>query len=98
MSGEIECGTPENLAQCAPKFWKGSVVRHRNGTEYIIHETPDQCRIEAENTPAYAYKARWYTSDNRLWVRPQSEMEDGRFVMTDGGPYAELYAPAKVAE
>ena len=74
-------------------FWKCSVVMHRNGTEYIIHETPDRCQIEAGNVPAYLYGEKMYAPDNRLWVRPQTEMEDGRFEMVEQGPYADLYAP-----
>lgn len=83
----------DGLAPC--KFWTGSVVRHRKGTEYVIVETPQVCRIEAGNIPAYAYRERHYdpTGGNRMWVRPQAEMEDGRFDMIDGGPYADLYAP-----
>lgn len=69
-------------------FEEVAVVRHRNGTEYLIVATPRDCRIEAGAVPAYAYKERMYRPGGRLWVRPQAEMEDGRFVLVDGGPYA----------
>lgn len=83
----------DGLGAC--KFWPMSIVRHTKGTEYIVIETPVTCRIERGNVPAYAYRERYYVQDggNKLWVRPKSEMEDGRFVMVDSGPYPDLYAP-----
>lgn len=56
-------------------FPKGARLRHRKtGGVYEVLETPDRLRIEATNTPAYLY------SDGVLqWVRPRTEMEDGRF-------------------
>lgn len=74
-------------------FEEGAVVRHRNGTEYLIEATPRICRIEAGAVPAYAYKERMYRPGGRLWVRPQTEMEDGRFVLVDGGPYVRPVKP-----
>lgn len=59
-----------------PKFAIGSRVKHvKTGNFYRIIYTPDEARIESGAVPAYIY------SDTVcLWVRPQSEMEDGRFV------------------
>ena len=52
-------------------------VRHvKTGKLYAITGTPDHCRIEAGWMPAYIY-----TDGAGLFVvRPQAEMEDGRFV------------------
>lgn len=62
-------------------FRELAVVRHRNGTEYIVVQTPDTCRIEAGDVPAYAYRENgpqiW--TRPQIWIRPQTEMEDGRF-------------------
>lgn len=56
----------------------GAVVRHRvTGGVYVILGTPsDGFVIEDTNEPAYLYKG-----SKEVWVRPQSEMEDGRFVL-----------------
>jgi hypothetical protein len=52
-------------------------VRHVNtGELYLIFGLPDQYRIEATGEPAYVY-GREVSSK---WIRPQKEMEDGRFV------------------
>lgn len=34
-------------------FEEGAVVRHRNGTEYLVEATPRTCRIGAGAVPAY---------------------------------------------
>lgn len=71
------------------KFRRKQLVHHMGtgGTYRIVH-TPDTCRLEANNEPVYAYKdvevatSRGTIVDLRdapLWVRGQSEMEDGRF-------------------
>jgi len=77
----------ESMAGAEPPldclFWESAVVRHRNGTEYIVVQTPNTCRIEAGNVPAYAYKEKLYGPDNKFWIRPQTEMEDGRFELVD---------------
>lgn len=61
------------------KFRFHEVVTHvKTGRKYRIVMLPDACRIEATNEPAYAYQ----DADDMaagVWVRPQAEMEDGRF-------------------
>lgn len=60
-----------------PIFLKGNLVRHvKSGNEYTVLLTPDTTKIEADATPAYAY-----SDGEATWIRPQSEMEDGRFVL-----------------
>lgn len=61
------------------KFNRHDIVRHvKTGNLYYIVATPDTCRIEADNSEAYAYE-ELAGQDKKLWVRPKSEMEDGRF-------------------
>lgn len=61
----------------APQFAKESVVRHlKSGGLYKII---DLGRIEATLEVVYIYQSL-QTQD--VWVRPQSEMEDGRFEAT----------------
>ncbi len=61
------------------KFKRKQLVRHvKTGELYRIVYTPTYCRLEANNEPAYAY--RHATERNApMWIRGQSEMEDGRF-------------------
>lgn len=61
-------------------FNKGDIAQHRKGGIYVIIETPERCRIESENLPAYAYAPIDNTDGGILWIRPKNEMEDGRFV------------------
>lgn len=69
------------------KFRRKQLVRHlKTGGVYRIVHTPAVCRIEATTEPAYAYSMISFRdgspvdlSDAPLWVRPQGEMEDGRF-------------------
>ena len=72
------------------KFKRKQLVRHlKTGGIYRIVHAPDHCRIEATNEPAYAYRlvehngANWRDMGEPLWVRPQAEMEDGRFELVD---------------
>jgi hypothetical protein len=54
------------------------MVRHvKTGNEYMIVGTPKRYRIEATGEPAYAYTI---SPVDEIWVRKQTEMEDGRFV------------------
>lgn len=58
------------------KFQIGQEITHvKTGGKYIIRGLPDQYIIEATGEPAYAY-----LGSVKIWVRCQSEMEDGRFV------------------
>jgi hypothetical protein len=75
--GETKCIRLESPIKRYPSFPIGAKVLHiRSGKTYEILSTPDIVRIESVNIPAYAYKAK---HDTIIWVRPQSEMEDGRF-------------------
>lgn len=59
-------------------FQQFQAVRHLRGNRtYLIIGTPARFRIEATQAPAYAYTA---SDTGEIWVRPQAEMEDGRFV------------------
>lgn len=61
------------------KFAHSVYVKHvKSGGVYQIVGTPDVFRIEGTNAPAYAYKG----GDGTVWIRPQAEMEDGRFILT----------------
>lgn len=69
-----------------PLFGLQETVRHvRTGREYVILALPASTRIESIQAPAYLYRAR-YGSDAFGWVRPQTEMEDGRFVRVPVDP------------
>lgn len=64
------------------KYPRGSIVRHRKTKRrYRVVSDPEICRIEATDTPAYAYELEENHLDQRIWIRPQSEMEDGRFAI-----------------
>lgn len=59
------------------KFHTGQRVVHMRSTcTYEIIGTPDRYRLEATGEPAYAYTSG---KDQDIWVRSQTEMEDGRF-------------------
>ena len=75
--GEQKCIRLSNTACRHPTFIGGSTVEHvKSKKRYIILVVPAACRIEATNKPSYVYKA---IDDIIMWVRPQDEMEDGRF-------------------
>lgn len=69
------------------RFRRKQLVRLlKTGGVYRIAHTPQVCRIETTNAPAYAYVFHAYADgevaklpDRTLWVRAQGEMEDGRF-------------------
>jgi len=68
-------------------FEIGDVVKHeKTGNSYLITGTPARVLIEATETPAYTYRQA-NGNDDRIWVRPQDEMEDGRFVMLQKQPF-----------
>lgn len=59
------------------KFKINQIVRHvKNGCNYKIVGTPDKYLITT-GEPAYAYTRG---EDADIYVRKQSEMEDGRFI------------------
>ncbi len=73
------------------KFRHGERIRHTTtGAVYRIVDLPSRCRIAAPAEPAYSYcLAR--DPDITLWVRPQTEVEDGRFESVQ--PFTELTQP-----
>ena len=58
------------------RFALHDILSHRKGGIYQVIGTPDIYRLEATREPAYAYREM---PDGVVWVRAQSEMEDGRF-------------------
>lgn len=65
-----------------PRFKKRALVVHvKTNTLYRILHTPKRAKIEATGEPCYVYVK--HVSDDQgapIWVRSQTEMEDGRFV------------------
>lgn len=64
-------------------FQIGDVVQHvTTGLHYFIRGLPENIVIERSFTAAYAYSPLYNdsTGPRRLYIRPQTEMEDGRFV------------------
>ena len=63
------------------KFKRKDIVMHvkTGGTYKIVMGPDDFVRIERTLTPVYIYKSL-NPNENTQWVRPQNEMEDGRFV------------------
>ena len=57
-------------------FGPGEEVLHTKGGRYVITAVPDNRRLEYCNEPFYEYVS---VADNSIWIRRQSEMEDGRF-------------------
>lgn len=88
-------GVPARLEERAvwpkvtPKFSQSSLVRHRKGGFYEILLIP-RCGSqdhpeagtynEASGEPVYVYRA---LIDDTCWVRPQRDMEDGRFELVE---------------
>ena len=75
---------PVARARPAMRFQTGAVVLHlKTGRRYQILMGPDVCRIEADRSPAYAYRLEDALADGdaTVWVRPAAEMEDGRFAV-----------------
>ena len=58
------------------------LVHKKSSNMYSIIGTPNEYRIETTGEPAYAYRRcdDIYEKDRRIWVRGQSEMEDGQFI------------------
>ena len=55
------------------KFQPGDTVRHNRGGRY---EIVGLANMESSLQPVYVYRR---IATGALWVRPQSQMEDGRF-------------------
>ena len=61
------------------KFKALDRVRHiKSGNIYRIVATSKKCKIETTNESAYIYRLD-KDINGTFWVRPQNEMEDGRF-------------------
>jgi hypothetical protein len=52
------------------------IIDIKSGGVYVVTATPQSCRLEHSGEPAYSYVG----NDGTMWVRSQTEMEDGRFV------------------
>lgn len=60
------------------KFKVGQLVKRINGGTHKILSVPDEQRkLEHCDEPFYEYES---VSSGEVWLRCQSEMEDGRFV------------------
>lgn len=66
------------------KFLRHDSVTHvKTGTVYMIVLGPcNGLTIESTGEPAYMYQKFWERLDRRLWIRPATSMEDGRFEFT----------------
>lgn len=66
-----------------PKFPRWSVLLHKKSeAQYHVLAVPDsRYRLEATNEPFYTY-VLLSEPGGTIWLRTQSEMEDGRFVLT----------------
>ena len=67
----------------------GAVLLHlKSARHYQVVCGPRECCIEAGRVPAYAYRLAGPagSADPMLWIRPATEMEDGRFVPVMPGP------------
>jgi hypothetical protein len=77
--GENRCIRLQSKLVSQPLYPVGTIVEHlRSGRQYKILASPFIVRIEANNIPAYIYRD-YSSSDIIEWIRPQAEMEDGRF-------------------
>ena len=72
----------------SPAFLKKDEVRHiKSEGIYVIQATPDDgIRVESTGEPGYVYSSITQEEGKRpvLWVRGQTEMEDGRFEWISG--------------
>lgn len=59
------------------RFQGLQTVKHLNGSLYRIRRTPDDRKLEHNGEAFYEYES---IVDGQVWIRCQSEMEDGRFI------------------
>lgn len=90
LAGKILAGTTTKMEPdpgCKPVFFVGQRVTHMaTQNPYRILETPaPNRRLERSNEPYYRYVTVG-SGEPIEWVRPQEEMEDGRFVSTQEVP------------
>lgn len=63
-------------------FKLGTKLIHvKSGNVYHVLMTPDMCKLESDATPVYVYGKVLPSGNQEIWVRPQTEMEDGRFIV-----------------
>jgi hypothetical protein len=62
------------------KFHVDQILQHRKGGLYRIVRTPDARKLEYCAEAFYEYES---LQNNTIWLRCQSEMEDGRFVLVN---------------
>lgn len=62
------------------KFHVDQILKHRKGGLYRILRLPDERKMEYCQEAFYEYEA---LRNNTIWLRRQSEMEDGRFWPAD---------------
>jgi hypothetical protein len=88
----MEKQTITTSTQRSPLFGVLSVVRHiKSGGLYVIALLPDLVKVESTAEPAYGYRALSSNGavSGPLWVRSQTEMEDGRFeLVSENNPDA----------
>jgi len=58
------------------RFQPLQMVTHRKGGKYKIICSPDKRLLEDCAEPFYEYQSN---ADGQVWIRKQSEVEDGRF-------------------
>lgn len=85
--------TPADFPNTVPsalldQFDMGDLVAHiRTGGQYVVLDTPSNMLVlERTGERAYMYRRCDTGADPRKWVRCQSEMEDGRFVIHRKAP------------
>jgi hypothetical protein len=61
-------------------FKINQILKHTKGGLYRIVRQPDARKLEYCAEAFYEYES---LSNNTIWLRCQSEMEDGRFVPVD---------------
>jgi hypothetical protein len=81
IAGNPICKTIGIPLETPAKFQKDDIVLHvKSEGLYKIILTPDDTKIESTGERSYVYMG----VNKRHWVRPQKEMEDGRFHLASG--------------